>query len=310
MNIEDRLRTDMDRFTRDVYVPEGLALKAYKHSQKRRATVRVATASGAVTVLAAGAVAAAGAAGAFGSRAGVNPAAVNPTAVKPTRATAYVVARVESALAPAKIANLMGSIRTEYPPGVAIGPVPGGMSGGRQGSGAAFPQWSVGYTLGLGYGRSGRYEAYSPSGQHVFDLATRVVNGTVTSTAVIYANGTWWTGTSPVRVSGQTGCDEGQNVRLSPATGGWPGFIRSQLACGAYRVAGHQMVDGIDAVKLTTPVSGFTILVDPLTYLPVQVTAGPLHLYFQWLPATPANLAQLNEPVPSGFQQVSPPARP
>ncbi len=303
MNIEDQLRIDMDRFTRDIHTPEGLALKAFRHSQKRRATIRVG--SGAVTVLAAGALAAAGAAGAFGSGPGVIPAAV-----KPTKATAYVVARVESALAPAHIGKLIGYTRMVYPPGVAIGPFPGGMGGGQRGSGAAFPQWSVGYTVGWGYGGSGRFEAYSPSGQRVFDLATRVVNGTATSTAVIYANRTWWTGTSPVRASGPSGCDEGQNVRLSPATGGWPGFIRSQLACGAYTVAGHQMVDGVDAVKLNGPTSGFTILVDPSTYLPVQLTAGPQRWYFQWLPATPANLAQLSEPVPSGFQQVSPPARP
>ena len=48
---------------------------------------------------------------------------------------------------------------------------------------------------------------------------------------------------------------------------------------------------------------------DPATYLPIQLNIGPLRISFQWLPATPANLARLKVPVPADFQQVPPPAQ-
>ena len=98
----------------------------------------------------------------------------------------------------------------------------------------------------------------------------------------------------------------------SPGPGnGWPAFIRSQLACGAYTVAGRQVVDGTNAIKITgqTGRPALVLFVDPATYLPVQLNVSPLRISFQWLPATPTNLAQLKAPVPAGFQQVPPPAQ-
>jgi len=294
VNIEERLRADMDQSTRDIYLPDGLALKAYRHSQKRRATVRTATATGAVTVLAAGTIAVAGAAGAFSSA--------------PAKPTTVLVSKIESALAPTSISKLIGHTRMVFPAGTAIEPFPGGM-GGPHGSAAEASRWSVGYTVGWAYGKYSKLAAYSASGRHVFDVAMRIDNGIVTSTAVIYGSRTWWSGTSAVNTAGQSGCDEGDNVRLPGGSGNpWPAFIRSQLACGAYAVAGHQMVDGVDALKLAGPY--FSLWVDPSTYLPLELSGGPMQWYFQWLPATKANLAQLNEQVPVGFQQVSPPARP
>jgi hypothetical protein len=44
--LEDRLHADMERFTRDIRVPAGLPLQAYRHHRKRRRTLRVAVASG------------------------------------------------------------------------------------------------------------------------------------------------------------------------------------------------------------------------------------------------------------------------
>ena len=49
---------------------------------------------------------------------------------------------------------------------------------------------------------------------------------------------------------------------------------------------------------------------NPATYLPVQLTVGPLQMHFQWLPPTLANLAPLKVSVPAGFRQVPPPAQP
>ena len=61
--LEQQLHGAMERFTDGVRVPPGLALKAYRHQQKRRVTTRAVTAAGTATVLTAGALAAAGAAG-------------------------------------------------------------------------------------------------------------------------------------------------------------------------------------------------------------------------------------------------------
>ena len=64
MDIEQELHGAMKRFTDDVRVPPGLAVKAYRHQQKRRVTTRAVTAAGTAAVEA---VAIAGATGAFSS---------------------------------------------------------------------------------------------------------------------------------------------------------------------------------------------------------------------------------------------------
>jgi hypothetical protein len=129
---------------------------------------------------------------------------------------------------------------------------------------------------------------------------------------VIYGDHTWWTATAAARTgSGAPSCTQNSiQVGVGPGNG-WPALIRSQLACGVYTVAGDQVVDGIDAIKMTAgqPPGQLTLLVDPATYLPLQISIGALRISFQWLPATSANLAQLKVPVPAGFQQVAPPTR-
>jgi len=91
-------------------------------------------------------------------------------------------------------------------------------------------------------------------------------------------------------------------------------------------VAGHQRVDGIDAIKVTggadsgivlwaSSDGGITLWLDPHTYLPVQLagteaTAGPkpaaVLIHFRWLPPTQANLAQLTGTIPPGFHRTYP----
>jgi hypothetical protein len=296
MDLEDQLRVDMERATRDIRVPRGLALKADRHRRKRRTTLRLATAAATATAL--GGVAIAGVAGAFGS------APTSPNA----KLTAYVIGRVQHALAPAKVDGMVGSVRTTYPPGTTIGPVPGGLSG----MGGASP-WSVGYVVvraDQGTGIS-KFAGYTSGGRHVFEAELKLANGATTETAVIYRNSTWWTATVPIPPAPPwADCIRGDAVYLRPGPdGGWPGFIRSQLACGAYTVAGHQVIGRLDTIKLTGgPWS--TLWVDSASYLPVQVNIGPQHMAFKWLPATPANLAQLNVSVPAGFQRVQPPPPP
>ena len=302
-NFEDRLRSDMERFTRDIRVPARLPLQAYRHSRKRRRTLRVAVASGAATAVAASAVAIAGVSGVFGS------APAGP-GTQTTQTTAYVLRHVENALAPASVANLIDFTRMVYPPGTTQQPVVGGGNGGSTTGGASAP-WIVAYMLHWDYQGSQRYSAYSPSGKHVFDMSLSAANGSATQITVIYGGRTWWTATVPVGQPGSPSCGLG-SIELSNGPGnGWPTYIETQLACGVYTVTGRQVVDGIDAIKITgqTGRPALTLFVDPATYLPIQLDIGPLQMSFRWLPATPANLAQLKVSVPAGFRQVPPPAQ-
>jgi hypothetical protein len=299
--LEDRLRADMETFTADLTVPRGLAAKAYVQVRMRRARLRVLIAAAAAVLLIAGGLAGAGASGAFSS--GQAP----PSAQ--ARLTAYVVRHVESALGSPRLGNLIGYTRMEFPPGAALEPSPAGLSGPRGPRSAEVP-WSVGFTTTWQYRNAVEVLAYSPSGQPVFAISHRLSHSAGTVTAVLYGSRTWWTspavpGTAPAGGS----CVAGNSIRLSTGPGnGWPALIRSQLACGAFSVAGHQEVDGVDAIRIAGPVPGFTLWVNPASYLPVQLTIGPVSASFEWLAPTPANLGLLQLTVPAGCRQGPPPA--
>ena len=296
--LEDRLRRDMERFTSDVRISQGLALRASRHNRKRRRTLRVTAASGAAIAVAASAVAIAGAAGAFSSA---------PAPAQTAQTTTYVLRHVERALAPASVDNLISLDRIVFPPGVTFQPVVGGLSGGTA-TGSAGSPWRVASMLISAYGGTENYSADSPSGQHVFDMGISVANSSASQTTVIYRDRTWWTATTAASEPGSPRCTQ-NSIEVTRGPGnGWPAFIRSQLSCGAYTVVGHQVVGGIDAIKIAGH-SQLTLFVNPATYLPVELTIGPLQMHFQWLSPTPANLAQLKEPVPVGFRQVPPPAQ-
>ena len=91
-------------------------------------------------------------------------------------------------------------------------------------------------------------------------------------------------------------------------------------------MAGHQRVDGIDAIKVTgsansgialwaSSAGGITLWLDPHTYLPVQLAGSEAStgskpaavvIRFYWLPPTQANLAQLTGTIPPGFHLTHP----
>lgn len=301
-DFEQQLRGAMERFTDDVRVPPGLALKAYRQRQKRRMTGRAAAAAGTATVVA-GSLAVAGAAGAFGSARG---------GAAQTTYTAYVVRHVEHALAAPRLSHLVEADRTTFPAGTTLRPFPYELLGSQRAAGASSP-WTAGYTLRWIYHASLRVSSFTASGQRVFDWGVSPAHG---NTAVLYGNDTWWTapaaggdlgGTRP----GPASCLRGGEILLNTGAGnGWPAFIRSQLACGAYAVAGRQVIDGVNTIKITGAAGRFTFWVDPATYLPVRALLGARQTDFRWLPAIPANLAPLKVTVPAGYKQVPPPPRP
>jgi hypothetical protein len=88
---------------------------------------------------------------------------------------------------------------------------------------------------------------------------------------------------------------------------------RQALSCGRFVVAGVQRVDGVRALKLKRPGSGFVTVVlwiDPVTFLPVRsvLTTGPAMIQadLRWLRPTPGNLATLTVPVPAGYHRLPP----
>jgi hypothetical protein len=302
-DIEQELRGAMERFTGGARVPPGLAVKAYRHQQKRRVTTRAVAAAGTAAVLAAGGVAAAGAAGAFG-----------PASPSPAQATytAYVVRHIEHALGSPGMSNLLEQDRTVYAAGSSLQPMTTGLIDSAHGRGGR-SSWPVGSSLILSYRSTTKFSALGAAGEHVFDLGLSTAHRTVSATAVFYRNHTWWTSAPGIKLpagfGGPTGCVRGHLIVVRRGQGnGWPAFIRSQLACGAYTVVGRQAVGGVDAIKITGASGAFTFWVNPATYLPVQMALPQQRTEFRWLPPTEANLAQLRVTVPAGFRQVPPPA--
>jgi hypothetical protein len=119
------------------------------------------------------------------------------------------------------------------------------------------------------------------------------------------------------------------------ATAHWSAFIRATIACGAARVTGHVLIDGVETTKISgKPVtvklsrgyakvihekwarSYWTLYVDPTTYLPVRMFGatymfgGPMASYtsssvtdVRWLKPTRANVAKATITIPPGFHR-------
>jgi len=304
---EQQLRDGMERFTGGAGQPRGLAVKAFKQRQHRRATARGVTVVGAVTALAGGAVAA-GVTGAFSSHAGGQPGTGQQY-----QTTSYTIRRVESALAASGRDNVLGYTRRLYPAGSTLEPVGPSLLLSTLGSGTS--PWSVGYSQSWMYHGALKVASFTASGQRVFSVTmTQGAHGTPTTTVVIYRNHTWWTATgqTAARVSGGTvNCGPAIQLKGGPGNG-WPALIRQRLACGEFRVVGRQRVDGIDAIKITGDKGSDTLWVNPAGYLPIRIylTLGGQRTEadFRWLAPTPADLAKLHLRVPAGFKQVPPPA--
>ena len=298
--LEQRLRADMEHATQDVRVPPGLALKAYRHYHKRTITTRAVAAAGTAAVLTAGALSVAEVTGAFGQPAGGAQA----------RTTAYVISRVEHALSAPDMANMVAYTRTVYPAGFTLQPVPGGVNG--SGGPAASSRRGGDYQLLWAYHHTGKLSSFTASGQRIFDERITVGKASLTTTVVTYTSHTWWKAqlARPAATrSGSASCLPGGEIRLNGSPNAWPDFIHSQLACGAYTVAGRQLLGGVDALKITGGSGQITLWVNPATYLPIQLEQrGLTQVDFQWLAPTRANLAMLNMPVPASFRQVAPPS--
>jgi hypothetical protein len=308
-DVEDQLRQGMERFTRDLRAPAGLTRRV---AQRRRRRLALRSAAGVAAALTAGAVALAVV---------EVPGALQSGA----DATAYVVKRVDGALRaaePGEIAQMTVTIRSTVPPG-------------GQTMTTTAEEWS--------YGDQWRSVVTSQAGSPVYDQGSSTSSASVTVyTLVSYLTRTWAgqheSGRPDIPRVGPPGCEPGAgtlqllfqpeqelagfHTAASSLSATVPRALRTAISCGSLTVAGRQRVDGIEAIKLTSPHSpaSETIWVSPGTYLPLRVVVrsyGPHHgliLNDQlillatadiiWLPPTAQNLATLTVPIPAGFRHV------
>ncbi len=267
-DFEQRLRAEMEQVT--VRPRPGLVNEAYRSYRGKRRTTRTVAAAGTALVIAAG------------TAAGVAAATASPTAI-PAQSTAYIVNHVSSALATSDEISytIMGM---SLNPSVAV--------------------QQVSYTWK--YGNRWRELVDTGSGQPVTDSWAQVG---VSQALVIYPDRVWARyGFAPGPALGA--CSEyAANFPILVAAGPMDlsSVVEAGLRCGAFHVAGHQRVDGVDTIKLTgSSYRGkptITLWVDARTYLPVQGTGEGTVMQFRWLPPTQANLAQLTGTIPPGFHR-------
>ena len=317
VDVEDLLRKGMERFTDEVQAPVGLAERAARARRRRRQAVRVAAAAGAATVVTAAAVIAA-----------TGAASVPPAPPTQARTAAYVITRVENALAGQHLV-FRGHTTSGGEPSItwAYGPQNRFVEFTGSGCGHALPDGSCTNTGGS--------EPYLAQG-------TALIGGKLTGVYVTYFDRKWSGGGSPY-VEPTSACSTTAALEMGGPpvpTDHWSAFINATLACGAATVTGHVRIDGVDTTKITgSPVTvrlsagyanvvrekwaraRWTLYVDPSTYLPVRMY-GSTETYggpagstrfasvtdVQWLRPTAANIAKTLVTIPPGFRHVKSPA--
>jgi len=318
-DVEEMLREGMERFTTGVRAPDGLAHAAGR-LHRRRLAARTAVACGT-------AAAAAMALIVVVAGAGGGPAATGPGGTQ-ARTAAYVISRVENALAGQHLV-LRGHTTT-----------------------------TAGPTASWAYGPRSRFEEFtgsgcghaSPSGvcthrggsEPYLAQGTALIGGKLTSVYVTYYNRKWSV-LPPVPALPASACSQAGAIEMSGPplpVSDWRTFIHATLACGAATVTGHVRIDGQETTKITgSPVTvrlkadyakvirekmlnvRWTLYVDPTTYLPVRMSGSsytfggpaPSSLFtsvtdVQWLRPTAVNISSTLVTIPAGFQRVSSPA--
>jgi hypothetical protein len=228
-------------------------------------------------------------------------------AAQPSLPTAaFVVSHARAALARTTSQNFIEYVRESATPGLQIG-------FRDYGSNQRVARWT--------YRGQDRDAVYATTGRLLHDLSFVTKERRTTTTVVNHVDKTWWrenlaaSSAQPLAASAPkslcgTSTDLGDldkiDTNLAKTT-------RHALSCGRFVVAGIQRVDGVRALKLKRPRSGFVTVVlwiDPATFLPVRsvLIIGPAMIQadLRWLQPTPGNLATLTVPVPAGYHQLPP----
>jgi hypothetical protein len=236
--------------------------------------------------------------------------------------TAYVVKRVESALAQNRMvfrgtSNSMGQLSVTW-------------AYGRRSRFEEFTGKECGHSL-----PSGECTHRGGSERFLAD-GTTFVHGKLTGVYVTYFNRRY--SLSRVWTPPPSACSPEAALEMGGpgvATAHWSAFIHATLACGAARVTGHVLINGVETTKISgKPVtvklspgyakvihekwerSYWTVYVDPKTYLPVRMSGsgrmfgGPMASYtassvtdVRWLKPTSANVAKATITIPPGFHR-------
>jgi len=249
--------------------------------------------------------------------------------VAQARTLAYVVSRVEHALAGTH--QVLVGRTTSNTSGPTVTWVYGSRNRFEEFTGGA-----CGHTLPNGWcthhGRSVRFLAEG----------TALIHGRLMGAYVTYFDHRY--SLSRVGITPASACSRTDALSMGGAlvpTPRWSAFIKATLACGAASVTGHVWIDGVETTKIIgKPVTvklsrsygrvvgekwaraRWILYVNPTTYLPVrtygstQTFGGPRHSFTSafvtnvtWLPPTSANIAKTLVTIPAGFQQVSSPAQ-
>ena len=272
-DFEQRLLAEMEQVK--VSPRPGLVNEAYRSYRGKRRLIRALAATGTAMAIAAG------------TAAGVAAATASPTAI-PAQTAAYIVSHVSSAVATSD--EISYTIISYGPP---------------DNTQAVVYNWQ--------YGTRFRLLSETASGRPEVDNWGQNWGRPGGYQTIVRYPGRSWARYGEAQGSAAVPSFACQTygryffaLALSEPTD-LSSVIESGLRCGAFQVADHQRVDGIDTIKLTGISDGrpaFTLWVDARTYLPVQMTGDGVAMQFRWLPPTQANLAQLTGTIPPGFHHT------
>ncbi|MGH3151035.1 MAG: hypothetical protein ACRDOB_09930 [Streptosporangiaceae bacterium] len=271
-DFEQRLRAEMEQVK--VNPRPGLVNAAYRSYRGKRRLIRALAATGTAMAIAAG------------TAAGVAAATSSPAAI-PAQTTAYIVSHISSALA---TNDEISHTTVSYgPPGNTQVVLYHWKYGTRFRDLSEFRGQPDSDNWGQDFGRPDGYQILVDYPRRSWERLGAAQYSTVVPSFACPTYGRFFIPLS-----------QWEPADLSS-------IIESGLRCGAFRVAGHQRVDGTDTIELTAIYDGkplFTLWVDASTYLPVQLTAQQEEMQFRWLPPTQANLAQLTGTIPPGFHRT------
>lgn len=333
-DVEELLQEGLGRLTAGARIPPDLLAKACVR-QRRRKLARRAVLAGATAAVTAAALVAVSSGGtpartpAGGHQAQANgggPVRAASGGGTAAHTAAYVIRRVERALAGQHLV-FVGHTTSTWGPSItwAYGPRHRWEELTGRGCGHALP--------------SGECTHRGPSEPYLAQ-GTALVGGKLTGVYVTYFDRRWSLVPAPTPASAcsVTGALEMGGPPI-PANH-WANFINATLACGAASVAGHAWIGGVQTTKITGSQVAvklspgyaqavhqkrarvrWTLYVNPKTYLPVRIYSstqtfgGPGSgtltssvTDVRWLPPAAANIAQALVTIPAGFRHVNSPA--
>ncbi len=314
--LEDMLRSGMERFTHDVPVPKGLAQRAAQVHRRQRFATRAVAGAGTAAVAAVAAVVAVSTATSGTSTGGSDIHA---------KEAAYVLSRVDNALSSKHL------VMHATAAGNTWGPATAWAYGQRirmeefTGAGAVCGQVKS----------NGDCTNQGPSERFLAD-GTALVHGKLTRIYLTYWDHRWSLSPTDHLPSAcyTTSADAEDGPFILPND--WSSFIHTMVACGAARVTGHVTINGVRTLIVTGKsvtaklppaeakefrakwiTSQRTLYVNPQTYLPVRISStsttygGKAPRYhsitktdLQWLPPTKANIAKALVTIPPGYHYV------